>query len=94
MPKRRRIKVVYKKLGRANAWGLAYSAGNVVELDERLKGKKHLEILTHEVIHILLPQASEEEVEHISINLINILWKEGYRRIDSSTDDPMQDGRV
>lgn len=94
MPKRRRIKVVYKKLGRANAWGLAYSEGNLVELDNRLKGKKHLEILTHEVIHLLLPDASEEEVEHISINLINILWKEGYRRVDGSMEDPMQDGRV
>lgn len=94
MPKRRRIKVVYKKLGRANAWGLADDTNRVVELDERLKGKKHLEILTHEVIHLLLPDASEEEVEEISINLTNILWKEGYRRIDNSAEDPLQDGRV
>lgn len=94
MPKRRRIKVVYKKLGRANAWGLADDTNRVVELDERLKGKKHLEILTHEVIHLLLPDASEEEVEEISINLTNILWREGYRRIDNSAEDPLQDGRV
>jgi len=94
MPKRRRIKVVYKKLGRANAWGLADDTNRVVELDERLKGKKHLEILAHEVIHLLLPEASEEEVEEISINLTNILWKEGYRRIDNSAEDPLQDGRV
>lgn len=94
MPKRRRIKVVYKKLGRAHAWGLADETNRIVELDERLKGKKHLEILSHEVIHLLLPDASEEEVEEISINLTNILWKEGYRRIDNSAEDPLQDGRV
>ena len=94
MPRRKRIKVVYKKLGRANAWGLADEINRVVELDERLRGKKHLEILTHELTHLLLPDASEEEVEEISINITNILWKQGYRRIDNSADDPLQDGRV
>jgi hypothetical protein len=93
MPKRKRIKVVYNKLGRANAWGLADTDGHMVQLDERLRGKKHLEILVHEVVHILLPDASEEEVERISINLTTVLWKEGYRRIDNSSDEPLQDGR-
>jgi hypothetical protein len=65
----------------------------MVQLDERLRGKKHLEILVHEVVHILLPDASEEEVERISINLTTVLWKEGYRRIDNSSDEPLQDGR-
>ena len=53
MPRRRRIRVKYSKLGRANAWGLAHTDSYVVELDERLKGKKHLEILLHEVVHAL-----------------------------------------
>ncbi len=36
----RRIKVKYTKLGRQKAWGMAHSEG-LVELDERIKGKKH-----------------------------------------------------
>lgn len=94
MAKRKRIRVKYLKLGRTKAWGWADTAKNLVELDERLKGKKHLEILTHEVIHLLLPKANEEEVENISINLTNVLWGEGYRRIDESPHEPLQDGHL
>lgn len=93
MSKRKKIKIKYRKLGRANVWGLAYPDENLVELDERLKGKKHLEILTHEVIHLLIPEASEEETERLSINLTNLIWSQGYRRIDSSNNIPMQDGK-
>lgn len=94
MPRRKNIKVKYCKLGRAQVWGLADVVSNCVELDERLRGKKHLEILTHEVVHLLLPMASEQETERISINLTTVLWKEGYRRIDNSADEPLQDGRL
>jgi len=94
MARRKRIKVRYLKLGRTKAWGLADISRRVVELDERLKGKKHLEILTHELIHLLLPDATEEEVEEISINLTQVLWSEGYRRIDESPHEPLQDGEL
>lgn len=92
MAKRRKIRVKYMKLGRTKAWGWADLTRKVVELDERLKGKKHLEILTHEVVHLLLPDATEEQVEEISINLTQVLWSEGYRRIDESPHEPLQDG--
>lgn len=93
--RRRRIRVKYLKklkLGKKNVWGLADESKLLIELDEKLKGKKHLEILTHEVIHLLLPSASEEEVERMSIDLINVLWREGYRRVDDQESDPLQDG--
>lgn len=93
MSKRKLIKVVYCKLGRNKVWGLADCENNIVELDERLKGKKHLEILTHELVHVLLNSLSESEVERVSINLTNVLWREGYRRIDNNLDEPLQDGK-
>lgn len=86
------IKVEYKKLGREKLWGEAHSDDNIVVLDSRLKGKKHLEILTHETLHLLLPGANEEEIVRISTALIKILWKENYRRIDSDDNIPLQDG--
>lgn len=92
MAKSKNIRVKYLKLGRNKVWGYATPSTNVVELDERLKGKKHLEILTHEVIHLLLPGASEEETERISIGLTKVLWSQGYRRVDDSDHLPLQDG--
>ena len=90
---RKRIKVKYSKLGREQSWGFAHYGENMIEIDERLKGKKHLEIIIHETTHLLLPTANEIEIERISINLTNILWKDGYRKFDNSTDLPMQDGK-
>ena len=86
------IKVEYRKLGREKLWGEAHSDDNIVVLDSRLKGKKHLEILTHETLHLLLPGANEEEIVRISTALIKVLWKENYRRIDSDDNVPLQDG--
>jgi len=86
-----RIKIIYKKLGREQAHGIAESDGNVY-LDPRLKGKKHLEILLHEVLHLLNPNDSELSIIKKSITLTKVLWKEGYRRVDDTNDTPLQDG--
>lgn len=89
-PKKRKIKVVYKKLGRSGAWG---QAGDHIEIDPRIRGKKHLEILIHEGLHVLLPILSEEAVTDIAIILTNTIWEEHYRRIDNSNETPLQDGK-
>jgi len=86
-----RIKIVYRKLGREQAYGVSSSDG-VIEIDSRLRSKKHLEVLIHEVLHILQPSDSEEEIIKKSITLTKILWKEGYRRVDQSDHEPLQDG--
>lgn len=86
-----RIKIVYRKLGREKAHGMASSDGTI-EIDERLRSKKHLEVVIHEVMHLLQPEDSEEEIIKKSVILTKILWKEGYRRIDQSDHEPLQDG--
>lgn len=86
-----RIKIVYRKLGREKAHGMASSDG-IIEIDERLRSKKHLEVLIHEVLHILNPKDSEEAIIRKSVTLTKILWNEGYRRIDQSDHEPLQDG--
>lgn len=88
-----KIKIIYRKLGREKAHGMASSDG-VVELDERLKGKKHLEILIHEILHLCYPRSSEDTIVKHSVTLTRILWKEGYRRIDQKEDEPLQDGQI
>jgi hypothetical protein len=86
-----RIKIIYRKLGKEQAYGIASSDG-IIEIDSRLKSKKHLEVLIHEVMHLLQPEDSEEEIVEKSITLTKILWKENYRRIDQSDHEPLQDG--
>jgi hypothetical protein len=88
-----RIKIIYKKLGREQAHGIAESDG-IIYLDPRLKGKKHLEIMIHEVLHILNPADSELSIIKKSITLTKVLWKEGYRRVDDTNDQPLQDGSI
>ena len=86
-----KIKITYKKLGKEKAHGIACSDGEVF-IDSRLRGKKHAEILLHECLHLLLPEADEEEIVRISVALTKILWKEGYRRVDNHDKDLLQDG--
>jgi hypothetical protein len=96
LAKRRKIKVIHKKLGKEKAWGqMIFVKGYVpghIEIDERCKGKKHLEVLVHESIHFLFPRMEEDEVIKKSILLTNTLWHENYRRIDNHDKDELQDG--
>jgi hypothetical protein len=88
-----KIKIIYKKLGREQAHGIAESDG-IIYLDPRLKGKKHLEICVHECLHLLYPNDTELAIIKKSITLTKVLWKEGYRRVDDSNDEPLQDGSI
>ena len=86
---KKKVKVLYRKLGRDKAWGQAHI--DCIELDPRLKGKKHLEVLNHELLHSLFPELEENEVIKKSILMTNTQWHEGYRRIDSDTSMPFQE---
>ena len=89
----KRLKIKYRKLGKTKALGLAHSDG-LIEIDQRLKGKKHLEIVIHECLHILFPEADEDEIVSKSVILTNTLWHEKYRRVDDQSNIPMQDGSL
>ena len=88
-----KIKVKYKKLGKERAWGLADSDGTVY-IDSRLKGKKALEILIHECVHLLWKEENEEEVISKSISLCNAIWNQRYRRIEEDKEQLLQDGTL
>lgn len=91
--KRRKIKVIERKLGREQAWGQSCYEDFSIELDERLKGKKRLEITLHEAAHLIHPKLAEERIIEISILLTDLLWSEGWRRVDGDTSLPLQDGK-
>ena len=83
------IKVKYESL--KTNWGLAHIKDKLIKIDKTTKGRKHLEILNHEALHILLPNLTEEEVVRISCALTSLQWKEGYRRIDNDSTQPLQE---
>lgn len=48
-------------------------------IDERLKGRKRLEIIIHELLHVSFPTACEEHVTESGQDISKVLWKLGYR---------------
>lgn len=77
-----KIKVKYTKLGRQLAYGQYHQHLNLIELDSRLIGKKHLSTLVHELFHAQNPDWSENMVIQKSLEFTDILWSQKYRRID------------
>lgn len=76
------MKVVYRKLGKERAWGQAHTDSNTIEIDPRLKGRKKMEILIHEALHILNPDMSETKVLEQGRKIANLLWKQHFRQVD------------
>jgi hypothetical protein len=84
------FKVVETKLGQFKAYGMAHLGEDTIELDSRLKGRKRLEIVLHECLHLLNPSMSEEEVIRQSKKMCLTLWKLNYRCVDNQKGDPLQ----
>lgn len=74
--------ITHKKLGRFKAHGLAYCDDGNICIEERLRGQRHLYVLVHEIVHIQNPTWSEIKVEGHSKEMADLLWEQGYRRVD------------
>lgn len=82
MAKQKNTKVVYRKLGKEKAWGIAHIENNKIEIDSRLHTKKHLEIHLHEKLHLLNPDWSETKILKQSKALANYLYQNNFRWCD------------
>lgn len=82
------ITITYRKLGKEKARGQYIAALNLIELDCRLEGQEHLEILIHESLHALQPHHEEDTVARDAANLAAILWADGYRRLPEEEETP------
>ena len=78
-----KIKVTHRKLGHEKVHGWAHLGENLIELDSRLKGKRHLLYLIHEMLHILNPEWSESKVVKQSREMSKLIWEQNYRRIEN-----------
>lgn len=77
--KRKLPKVTYKKLRKV--WGWSDNVKNTIELSDKLKGKRHLEILIHEHLHLLLVPYDEEHINKMAKEMSTLITKEGYRKL-------------
>lgn len=84
------FKVIESKLGHYKAHGLAHLGEDMIEIDARLTGRKRLEIVIHECLHLLNPAMSEDEVIRQSKKLCLTLWKLNYRSVDNEKGLPLQ----
>jgi hypothetical protein len=75
-----KIIVARRKLGKERSYGLAWQHLKKIELDSRLTPRKELEIMVHEVSHLVFPKMVEEHVERLGKIVSKVLWQEGYRK--------------
>ena len=61
---------------------------NLKDRAKKLTNKMLVDVATH----LLLPEAEEDEVVRLSVELTLLLWSQGYRRIDGDEDFFLQDG--
>lgn len=79
----RRIRLVERKLGREKAAGLVWSDDpNTIHIDPRLRGKDRQEIILHEALHLLLPDAPEMRIRAYATRLSDLLWRDRWRRVE------------
>ena len=51
---------------REGCWGIAYPDQNLIKIDPRLPRNKYVEILIHELMHIVQPYLEEDTVKDSS----------------------------
>jgi hypothetical protein len=76
---RKTIKVVERKLGKEQALGLSY--GGKIEIDPRQDAKELLSTLIHELLHETAPYLEEGEVIKIERQMVDVVWRQGYRKV-------------
>jgi hypothetical protein len=75
-------KIRYRHKRNRGVWGLAFPQEWRIEIDPGMEDKLALEIIVHEVSHVVCPDLSEEAVDRIGKHAADVLWRMGFRRED------------
>lgn len=85
LKKRRKLAIIEEEVlissQGEDLWGEAYKGCNVIRLLKGMDEKRRLYVLCHEILHIVVPEASEKRVEKMEKIFGDCLYSEGYRRI-------------
>ena len=80
MKKNKQIhEVEHRKLGRDNAYGIAWMNENKISIDSRITGYRYMLYLLHEHFHLKHPDWSETKVKKESSKTARFLWQMGFR---------------
>jgi len=74
----RKVRYAFKR--NPGCWGMAYPDQWRIELDDRLSDKTLIDIATHETVHVVAPDLSEEATDRIGRHVADVLWRLGFRR--------------
>jgi len=77
-------KVIVRKLGKEKAWGQYHEDDNLIEIDDRLKGKLKLEVMIHERTHAHFKDMTEADVDRFAKTMADFLWKHHVRFVDNT----------
>ena len=83
------IPVKYIKIKNKRYHG--YVENGEVIVEQRLIGKKRLEINIHEGLHFKLPYLTEDAIEDAAADIARMLWADGYRKYDNDESVKLQD---
>ncbi len=85
MPRKkpRKVKVVYRPLGREEAWGQAWPTlpTPLIEIDPRLSPQRELEVLCHEALHVAFPELGEKAIDRAGKIVSRVLLSQNFRRV-------------
>lgn len=74
--------IIHRKLGKEQAHGLAFQEEGIIHIDSSLKGQYKLEILIHEILHILQPKWGEDRVVGNAREISRCLYENNLRFIE------------
>jgi hypothetical protein len=74
----RKVRIARKR--NHGCWGMAYPEEWRIELDPDLEEKTLIDIATHETVHVVAPDLSEEATDRIGRHVADVLWRLGFRR--------------
>ncbi len=66
-----------------NHQAYAQATPTLIEIDDRMRGKKLFELLHHEGLHAFDFEMEEEKVRKLSRFMTELFWKEGWRKVDN-----------
>jgi hypothetical protein len=59
--------------------GLAVSGATIIVPPNDVPSKEYFDTMVHETLHTSLPDMTESEVERVTQDIVEVLWKRGYR---------------
>lgn len=69
----KRVRIVWRNLSKENVLGYAHQQPHMIEVDTNMDEKLTADTLTHEALHIALPDLDEEAVNQIAIDITTML---------------------